>query len=120
MRENRFAKVKRFSKEIYPFQRGIFMKIAIMGYSGAGKSTLARELAVLYHTDVLHFDSVQFLPNWEVRDIEEKKRMTEEFMDTHDSWVIDGNYSKLCYERRMEEGDVIVLLLFNRFPAHLP
>ena len=44
-----------------------------------------------------------------------KKRITENFLNTHDSWVIDGNYSELFYERRMEEGDIIILLLFNRF-----
>ena len=43
------------------------MKIAILGYSGSGKSTLARELAKIYNTDILHFDTIQFLPNWEVR-----------------------------------------------------
>ena len=43
------------------------MKIAIMGYSGSGKSTLAKELAEIYGTDVLHFDTVQFLPAWDVR-----------------------------------------------------
>lgn len=91
------------------------MKIAIVGYSGSGKSTLARELARKYHTDVLHFDTVQFLPDWKVRSDEEKKRITENFLDTHDSWVIDGNYTKLFFERRMEEADIIILLLFNRF-----
>ena len=91
------------------------MKIAIMGYSGSGKSTLAKKLAEIYGTDVLHFDTVQFLPDWEVRGEDEKKRITKEFLDTHASWVIDGNYSKLCYERRMEEADTIILLLFNRF-----
>ena len=91
------------------------MKIAIVGYSGSGKSTLARKLAKQYHTDVLHFDTVHFLPDWEIRSDEEKKRITEDFLNTHDSWVIDGNYSKLFYERRMEEADIIILLLFNRF-----
>lgn len=91
------------------------MKIAIVGYSGSGKSTLARELAQKYQTDVLHFDTVQFLPDWKIRSAEEKKRITENFLDTHDSWVIDGNYAKLFYERRMEEADIIILLLFNRF-----
>ncbi|MBQ3490060.1 MAG: DNA topology modulation protein [Clostridia bacterium] len=91
------------------------MKIAIMGYSGSGKSTLAREFAQMYGMDVFHFDAVQFLPGWKVRDEKEKRRMTEEFMDTHTSWVIDGNYSKLCHERRLAEADVIILLLFNRF-----
>ena len=91
------------------------MKIAIMGYSGSGKSTLARELGELYHAEVLHFDAVHFLPGWEIRDKAEKQKITEDFLNTHDSWVIDGNYSKLCYERRIEEADEIVLLLFNRF-----
>ena len=91
------------------------MKIAIMGYSGSGKSTLAQLLAEKFSIDVLHFDTVQFLPNWEIRSDEEKMQITKEFMDTHDSWVIDGTYSKLYYERRMEEADQIILLLFNRF-----
>ncbi len=91
------------------------MKIAIMGYSGSGKSTLARKLGEIYKADVLHFDTVHFLPDWEIRSREEKERITEEFMNTHDAWVMDGNYSKLFYERRLEEADMISLLLFNRF-----
>jgi len=91
------------------------MKIAIMGYSGAGKSTLARRLGELYHIPVLHFDTVQFLPNWQVRDAAEKARITEKFMDENPQWIIDGTYSKLFFERRTEEADEIILLLFNRF-----
>ena len=41
--------------------------------------------------------------------------MTKVFLDLHDAWVIDGNYSKLYYPRRMEEADVIVVMLFNRW-----
>ena len=91
------------------------MKIAITGYSGSGKSTLARSLSEKYHIPVLHFDTVQFLPNWEIRSQEEKAAMTKRFLDENDAWVIDGNYSQLSYERRMEEADVIILLLFNRW-----
>lgn len=91
------------------------MKIAVMGYSGSGKSTLARKLAERYQIPVLHFDSVQFLPGWVIRSQEEKARMTEAFMNSHDAWVIDGTYSKLSFDRRMAEADEIVLLLFNRF-----
>ncbi|MBE6926129.1 MAG: DNA topology modulation protein FlaR [Ruminococcaceae bacterium] len=91
------------------------MKIAIMGYSGSGKSTLARKLAQMHNIPVLHFDAVQFMPNWEIRSDAVKRKMTEVFMNVHDSWVIDGNYSKLSFERRVEEADEIVLLLFNRF-----
>lgn len=91
------------------------MKIAILGYSGCGKSTLARRLGELYGVDVFHFDKVQFLPGWEIRSSEEKQRITEEFMDSHDGWVMDGNYSKLSLERRLTEADRIILMEFNRF-----
>ena len=90
------------------------MKIAIIGYSGSGKSTLARKLAEFYQIPVLHFDRVQFRPNWEIRPQASKEIMTKTFLDLHKDWVIDGNYSKLSFERRMEEADVIILLLFNR------
>ena len=49
------------------------------------------------------------------RSREEKEQITREFLDKHNSWVIDGNYSKLFYERRMKEADIIILTLFNRF-----
>ena len=51
------------------------MKIAIVGYSGSGKSTLARKLAELYQIDVLHFDTIQFLPDWAIRSEDEKKKI---------------------------------------------
>lgn len=90
------------------------MKIAIAGYSGSGKSTLAETLGAHYGSEVLHLDKVQFLPNWQVRNEESKRELVRTFLDTHNSWIIDGNYSKLFYDRRMEEADRIVLLLFNR------
>ena len=91
------------------------MKIAIIGHSGSGKSTLARRLADKYRIPVLHFDAVQFRPNWEIRPQPSKEIMTKVFLDLHTSWVIDGNYSKLYYQRRMEEADVIVVMLFPRW-----
>ena len=93
------------------------MKIAIIGYSGSGKSTLARRLAEQYNLPVLHFDTVQFRPNWEIRPQESKEIMTKTCLDLHKDWVIDGNYSKLYYERRMQEADVIIQLRFNRFSS---
>jgi adenylate kinase family enzyme len=91
------------------------MKISILGYSGSGKSTLARLFFEKYNIPVLHFDSIQFLPDWEIRPLEEKRKLTKEFLETHDSWVIDGTYSRLYFDERMENSDKIILLLFNRF-----
>ena len=91
------------------------MKTAIIGFSGSGKSTLAEEIGRLEGAEVLHLDAVHFLPGWAVREKKEKERIVKDFLDSHDSWVVDGNYTKLSYERRMEEADRIVMLLFNRF-----
>ena len=90
------------------------MKIAIIGYSGSGKSTLARALAAHYGADVLHLDTVHHLPGWKERKPEDEQRIVSSFLDAHDAWVIDGNYTKLSYERRMAEADRIVMLLFSR------
>lgn len=94
------------------------MKIAVMGYSGSGKSTLARKLGEMYGIEVLHLDTVHWLPGWQARPDAEKKEILSQFMDTHDSWVIDGNYQKQFYARRLEEADLIVLMLFNRFSCY--
>ena len=88
------------------------MRIAIIGYSGSGKSTLAAQLGQKLQVPVLHLDSVHWLPGWVERPREEEKQIVRAFLDEHDAWVIDGNYSKLEYSRRMEEADKILLLLF--------
>ncbi|MBQ6570226.1 MAG: DNA topology modulation protein [Clostridia bacterium] len=91
------------------------MKIAVIGYSGSGKSTLARRLGIYYDAPVLHLDSVHFLPDWKVRDRQEKEKIVEDFLNGSRLWVVDGNYPKLSYDRRMAEADLIVMMLFNRF-----
>lgn len=93
------------------------MKIAILGYSGSGKSTLGRALGEFYGVPVLHLDTVMFLPNWQERQKDEQRAIVQRFMDENESWVIDGNYGNLLRARRLEEADVIVLMLFNRFSS---
>ena len=91
------------------------MKIAILGTSGSGKSTLAKTLGARYQAPVLHLDAVHFLPGWVERTTEDESRIVRAFLDEHGSWVIDGNYTKTCYTRRLEEADQILILSFNRF-----
>lgn len=94
------------------------MKIAIIGYSGSGKSTLAKYLGEKYQAEVLYLDTVHWLPGWiERENREEKEAIVAEFMNKHSSWVIDGNYSKLLHDRRMEEADKIIFMSFNRFSS---
>ena len=91
------------------------MKIAVLGYSGSGKSTLAAQLGQLYGIPVLHLDRVHFLPNWVEREAAEKRRIVADFMHGNENWVIDGNYTKLFYNERTEQADMIIILLFGRF-----
>jgi adenylate kinase family enzyme len=90
------------------------MKIQIIGYSGSGKSTLAKRLAEHYNLPLLYLDKVQFYGNWQQRSNEEQERIVNEFLDSNESWVIDGNYSRIC-ERRFREATTTIFLNFNRF-----
>lgn len=89
-----------------------------MGYSGAGKSTLARKLGEIYGESVLHLDQVYWMSGWQPRPGEERERILTGFLDAHSGWVIDGNYKGMCYDRRLNEADMIILLLFNRFACY--
>lgn len=91
------------------------MKIAIIGYSGSGKSTLAGKLGKKHGIPVLYLDTVHWLPGWKERCREEKERIVADFLDTNESWVIDGNYTRLWQERRLSEADIIIFMAFNRF-----
>lgn len=93
------------------------MKIAILGYSGSGKSTLAKTLAHHYQLPKLHLDTLQFLPNWRDRPKEDLISDLGDFMASHPSWIIEGNYSFAHYERRLQEADQIILLLFPRWSS---
>ena len=91
------------------------MKIAIVGYSGSGKSTLARFLSERLGIDALHLDKVNWLPNWVERPKDETRAIVGKFLDERGSWIIDGSYGGVHYQRRMEEADKIIFLNFNRF-----
>lgn len=90
------------------------MKIAIIGYSGSGKSTLARQLGDFYNCPVLYLDKIQFEANWKERNKEIAKNIVKEFLDNNDNWVIDGNYTALLRERRLEEADMIIYMCYPR------
>lgn len=86
-----------------------------MGYSGSGKSTLAQRLAKEHRIPLLHLDSVHFLPGWVERDPAEEQKIVGKFLDNHEDWVIEGEYSGVHYERRLAEADCIYILRTNRF-----
>lgn len=89
------------------------MKTAVIGYSGSGKSTLAARLAAQQGLEPLHMDRVFWLPRWEHRTREDMCGIVGEYLDRHADWVIDGNYSKILFERRVQEADRIILMQFS-------
>jgi len=91
------------------------MKIAIIGYSGSGKSTLCRFISDYYKINKLHLDSVQFVDDWEVRQITEQEDRVSKFLEDNEEWVIDGNYSHLFLNQRLNEANKIIFMDFNRF-----
>lgn len=93
------------------------MKITILGFSGAGKSTLAAALGRRYGLPVLHLDRVQFAPGWAERAQPAQQADVAAFLDANSEtgWVIDGNYTNLCYDRRLAESDRILILAFGRW-----
>ncbi|MCP1639344.1 adenylate kinase family enzyme [Streptococcus gallinaceus] len=93
------------------------MKILIIGFSGSGKSTLAEKLSHRYKFPLLHLDKIRFAPNWVMRSDLDFSSDLEHFLDQHDSWVMDGFYSKFSLKRRLEEADQIIFLNFNRWTA---
>ncbi len=92
------------------------MRIQIIGYSGSGKSTLARRLGERYGLPVLHLDAVQFYGNWSERSLEEQSALVQQFLGQNESWVIDGNYSRVC-PQRFEMADICIFLDFARIPC---
>ncbi len=93
---------------------GKSLKVAVIGHSGCGKSTIAAWIAKKRRLPILHLDKVHWLPGWIERPKEEEQKIVREFLDSHDSWVIDGNYHSMEYERRMQEADRILFLDFPR------
>ena len=70
---------------------------------------------------MLHIDSIHFKPDWAERELEDELSLMRAFMEENDErgWVIDGNYTKLEYERRLEEADLIIYMNFNRWSCFL-
>lgn len=87
----------------------ISMKIVIIGHSGAGKSYLAKALSKHYGIPCLHMDSVKFYGDFKERPPQEQELIADDFLNTHDNWVCDGNYYYIA-SRRFLECDTIYYL----------
>jgi hypothetical protein len=69
-------------------------RVSVVGNSGSGKTTLAVGLAGAMGVPHLELDSVFHQPNWQPLETELFRARVTEFIAA-DSWVVDGNYSKV-------------------------
>ena len=89
------------------------MRIAVMGYVGSGKTYLSKSISHMRDIPVMHLDEIYFDKNW--RPIEKSVVLSQvsDFM-INNHWLIDGFYSDLLMDERLEKADMIILMLLPR------
>lgn len=69
-------------------------RVSVVGVSGAGKSTVARALAASLGAPHIELDGFFHQPGWAALDDAEFARRVDAATSA-DSWVVDGNYSRI-------------------------
>lgn len=90
----------------------IAKRICVVGCSGAGKSTFARRCAALGYAH-LELDGLLHQAGWTKLPDAEIRARIEEFIATHERWVIDGNYAAFR-ELLWGHADMVVWLDVSR------
>lgn len=86
-------------------------RISIIGGAGTGKTTLAENLGKILNIPVCHIDGIHHLPNWQIRDKEERDKIILEKIK-EEKWIIDGTYRSTLSER-LENSDLIIYLDYS-------
>ena len=90
------------------------MKIAVLGYAGSGKTYLSDYIAQKKNIPVLHLDDIKWDKEWKPVDDSVVLPQVADFM-AKENWIIDGYYTYLLIDERLEDADKIVLLQLPRF-----
>ena len=86
-------------------------RICIIGGSGSGKTTLATNLGKELKYPVYHIDGINYLDNWERRDVEERDKIILDKIKEKE-WIIDGTYLSTL-EERLNKADYIIYLDYS-------
>lgn len=89
------------------------MKIAVLGYAGSGKTYLSDYIAQKKNIPALHLDDIKWDKEWKPVDDSVVLPKVADFM-AKENWIIDGYYTYLLIDERLEDADKIVLLLLPR------
>ena len=69
-------------------------RVVVIGSSCVGKTTFAKNLAEVLNVKHIEMDLLNWLPEWQERSTEELRSLVKR--ETSDeSWVLDGNYSRV-------------------------
>lgn len=69
-------------------------RISVIGTSGSGKTTVAAEIAKRLNIRHVELDAIHWKPGWIEAPLEEFRHLVEK-ATSGESWVVDGNYSKV-------------------------
>lgn len=69
-------------------------RISVVGTSGSGKTTLAHQISQHLAIPHIELDAIYHQPNWTETPLEIFRQRVEESLNS-ESWVVDGNYSKV-------------------------
>lgn len=83
-------------------------RIAIIGAPGTGKTTLSYKLEKIYNLPICHIDVLYQLPNWVLRDVNERNKMILEEAKK-EKWIMDGTFIDTL-EERVKVADLIIFL----------
>jgi adenylate kinase family enzyme len=85
-------------------------RIVVLGITGSGKSTLARELSNIYGFNYIELDNLFWKPNWEMTDDDEFLGKVTSALADNDSWVVDGNYTRVGSTLIWQQTDTFIWL----------
>lgn len=69
-------------------------RISVVGTSGSGKTTVAAKIAKRLNIRHVELDALHWKPGWQEAPLDEFRRQVDE-ATSEESWVVDGNYSKV-------------------------
>ena len=84
-------------------------RIVVLGVTGSGKSTLAKKLSEIYGYKYIELDNLFWKADWEMSSDDEFAGKVEQAV-TDESWVVDGNYSRVGAPIIWSKADTLIWL----------